>query len=177
MIMADVLKIFFLVLGAASTVIGYWLFFEACAGGMVTRCSRTYDTKPFKALFLGLLLGLPATFAGIAMLQNGGPVVKGVGAVVLMTLVFIGLLGSTGLARNVGNKLSINSAARSPWVGVLSGGIILCCVYLLPILGWFVMIPATLGSGIGAAFLSRKEKPQAPTAEMAIPGAVEGATA
>ena len=46
--------------------------------------------------------------------------------------------------------------ASQPWRRVLRGGTVLTLTFLLPFVGWFLILPWTLISGFGAAITSFK---------------------
>lgn len=150
MIMADVFKILFLILGTLIVLVSYWLLFEACAPRIVENCRQRYAQKPWRNLLLGLAVGLPATVLGLVMASGAGALFKFVGIAVLLALVFLGLLGSTGFVRHIGLRLTSPRDAEEPWRRVLRGGTILSLTFVLPFIGWFVVLPYTLITGLGA---------------------------
>lgn len=171
MIMADVLKILFIILGLMITTVGYWLFFEAMTPRLVERAQTLYAGRPFRVFFLGALCGVPATILCV-ILMNGGAVGRLLGISGIFALVLTGLLGSAGLARHVGTQLRSPSDASQPWKRVLRGGSVLTVTFVLPGLGWFVLMPYALLSGLGAAILAVRAYRTAPVLEgAAVPPA------
>jgi hypothetical protein len=62
-----------------------------------------------------------------------------------------------GLVTVVGERLTEPSGdvdSRQPWRATLRGGVALGLASLLPILGWFVILPAAVIIGCGANLLS-----------------------
>ena len=43
-----------------------------------------------------------------------------------------------------------------PWRRLLRGGMVLGLAFVMPFLGWFVLLPWSLASGLGALVLSRR---------------------
>ncbi|MCC6143719.1 MAG: hypothetical protein IT368_07920, partial [Candidatus Hydrogenedentes bacterium] len=78
------------------------------------------------------------------------------GAAFLFLFALAGLAGSTGLVRLIGLRLPSTHDTTAPWRRVLRGGTVLSLTFLLPGLGWFLVLPATLVSGIGALLLARE---------------------
>jgi hypothetical protein len=152
MIMADVFKILFLILGLIITSISYWLLFEGLCTKLVDKAQRRYTERPWRTLFTGLAIGLPATFVAVAAMDTG-PGGQFIGFVLASTLILAGLLGSTGLARHLGAQLHTEADANQPWRRVLRGGTVLAVACVLPVVGWFVVLPAILASGLGATVL------------------------
>ena len=151
MIMADVFQILFIILGLLVTIVCYWLFFEAFTPRMVSRARSEYERHPVKLLFRGLLWGAPTLIAGIALVSAQPPPAKIAGFAILLSLLLLGLLGSAGLSRHIGQRLASPIDTEQPWRRVLRGGTVLSITFVLPFLGWFMILPLTLVSGIGAA--------------------------
>ncbi|MBI2425394.1 MAG: hypothetical protein HYV27_21390 [Candidatus Hydrogenedentes bacterium] len=150
MIMADVLKFLFLILGALIITVSYWLLFEAIFPRWVRTACRIYQQRPIKTFLLGALTGGPAILITVALLNQGGPQGQFLGASAGIFLLLVSLVGSAGLARLVGEGLPSAIDAQQSWRPVMRGGAVLsiCCV--LPIAGWFAILPVILLSGFGA---------------------------
>lgn len=152
MIMADVFKIVFLVAGALVVFVSYWLAGVALFPDIVERSQRHYQDRPFRITFLGVGVTAPALFAGLALLQQAvNPLAKLAGAIVLAVPVLLGLLGSAGLATRIGLGLPARHDESHPWHRMMRGSVVLSLTFLLPVIGWFVVLPWTLVSGVGAA--------------------------
>lgn len=163
MIMADVLKIFLIVVGMLAVTIGYWLAAEALAPRLVGRAAVTLRRRPILAAALGLALAAPFLLAGAGLWSAGGGPAKAVGFVLLAVPIFVALLGSAGLARRIGEGLPAAADGAQPWRRVLRGGIVLALLFLLPFFGWFLVLPLTLVAGVGAAFRGWRELRRGPT--------------
>jgi hypothetical protein len=66
----------------------------------------------------------------------------------------LAFLGSAGLAARIGAGLRSHTDDTQPWRSVLRGSTILSLTFLTPILGWFVLLPWTLVSGLGVAVMT-----------------------
>lgn len=168
MIMADVFKILFLILGTLITVVAYWLLFEALFTRVVDRAARQYAERPFRVALVGLLVGAPLFVIGLALL-NSAAGLKLIGTILVSALLLTGLLGSAGLARRIGIQLASATDAQYPWRRVLRGGTVLSITFVLPVIGWFVVLPLTLASGVGAVILSRVGRTETTTVAPAMP--------
>jgi len=153
-IMADVFMYLFLILGALTIAVSYWLLAEALFSRIVRRARDLYATRPIRVVIVGAVTGVPATFVGIALASSGAG--ASIGIPLLSATVMAGLLGSAGLARLVGEGLPSERDAREPWRAVLRGGSALSIACVLPFAGWFVLLPVILGSGLGALILALK---------------------
>ena len=170
MIMADVFKILFIVLGILIATVAYWLLFEALFKRAVERASVVYEMYPYKVTLIGAVVGVPLFLASLALL-NSAAGLKLAGAVLMSALLLVGLVGSSGLARLVGVRLASATASAYPWRRVLRGGIVLSITFVLPVVGWFFVLPLTLASGVGAVIVSRWGHGAAATMPSAVPAA------
>ena len=175
MIMADVFKILFPVVGTLMSYVCFCLLFEGMVPAAVNRCRGVYETRPIRALFLGLAIAAPGMFLGIALLSAGLPLAKFLGFSTSVFLSTRGILGSAGLSAMIGTRLHTPNDARQPWRRVLRGGVVLAITFLFPLVGWFLVMPLTLVSGLGAAVMSmwqrRKSVPIPVDANVGVAGA------
>jgi hypothetical protein len=150
MIMADVLTWFFIITGLYLTLVCHWLAAASLFPRSVESCRARY-ARPVSATLLGLVLVAPLLALGAAGAKAPQPLVSGAAKALLFALALPALVGSAGLALRIGGGLSSPGDAAQPWRRVLRGGIVLAGTFLLPFVGWFLVIPLTLVSGFGAA--------------------------
>lgn len=164
MILADILQWFLLVLGAFLTLNAYWLGARALCPSTVGRARNQYERRPVRASLIGALITVPVVLASILLAsQVPHPVVQ-IGAVgLLLVLSLVGLVGSAGLAERIGQGLPSPHDASQPWRQVLRGGLVLGLAFLMPFLGWFLLLPWTLISGVGAWYLAGREPQRVPS--------------
>ena len=171
MIMADVWKIVFLILGTQAVMVSYWLLAAALFPDALRRSRAAYDQRTGRVTFAGLATAVPALLVGAGLLQGPHPLLKLIGGVMVSAPVALGLVGSAGLCDRIGAGLPGDADARLPWRRVLRGGIVLSFAFVLPVIGWFVLLPWTLVSGVGASLGSLRRRQAAATRE--TPAAVE----
>jgi hypothetical protein len=82
-----------------------------------------------------------------------GPAGKIAGAGVVCLYMLQAHTGVSGLATSIGQRLAAPLEDHRPWRSTLRGGVVLELAYLLPLLGWFVILPASIIIGSGAANL------------------------
>lgn len=156
MIMADVLKIFLLVLGALVVLVAYLLAAHALAPRRVVRASEALGS--WRRIVAALAVGLPsAGFAlaiALALQATGNLVGRGLGLALAIVPLALAITGVAGVALRIGRGLPSPIDRDAPWRAVLRGSIVLALCYLLPIVGWFVVFPATFAFGLGAAVLA-----------------------
>lgn len=150
MIMADVLKIFLLVVGTQIVVISYWLAAESLYPSLVAAARDRYRDQPVRITLLGAVTGAPLFLLGAGLFQDGSAAGKALGFTIASLTMLAALLGSAGLCRRIGAGLPSLTDAAQPWRRVLRGGVVLALMCLLPLLGWFLILPLALISGSGA---------------------------
>ncbi len=151
--MADVLKWALLIVGTQIVFVSYWLAAQALFPQAVERARGQY-ARPWKLTLLGLLMSTPIIAVGIFTFQRNNPIFKIIGGGLILLPVVIGLVGSTGLNLRIGTGLPSPLDEKQPWRRVLRGAIVLALMFLLPVIGWFVLLPWTLITGFAAAVLS-----------------------
>lgn len=173
MIMADVFKILFLILGMLICTVSYWLLFASLFPGAVGRMQQTVLTHPYRIFMTGAFAGVPLTLLGFAMATQGAGPVKLLGVFCLMSIVLAALFGSTGLVRQVG--VGLYSGPDRPGNGglALRGGAIVSIACVFPLVGWFLVIPVVLILGFGAALQLRWSPVTAPARTSATHGAAQ----
>lgn len=159
------------------TAIGFLLAFPAlwllCLGfwpELVARCEQRTTRMPVRSFLLGVLLTLVTVVVAGVVNQGGAP-----GAIAATTaiclLIFFAQIGVAGLVTALGKRLGCAIDVEQPWRATLRGGVALELTYLLPILGWFGIMPISWLIGAGAAMMSLLEKRRA-TAPAMLPAAV-----
>ena len=157
MLMADTMSIFFVILGMLLAFSGLWLLCR----GLWPDAVEAAAARCTKRIWPYFLAGIPLTIVMIVLarvLFVLGPVGKFAAVAVVCFYMVQAHTGVSGLATAIGRRLSSPLDAHSPWRATLRGGIALELTYLLPILGWFVVLPVSIIIGTGAinvALLSR----------------------
>ncbi|MDX2175925.1 MAG: hypothetical protein SF028_05585 [Candidatus Sumerlaeia bacterium] len=144
-----VLGILFLHLGFMLSIMAYWLAAEALAPAAVAFGRERLRARPVRTLLLGGAIGVPLLAGGFALTKAPIPGAAMIGGGVLLGLLLVALLGSAGLARLVGEGLPARDAAPG-WRSVLRGGGVVLLTFAMPLLGWFILLPLALASGVGA---------------------------
>jgi len=157
MIMADLLMWTFIILGFYAVMLAYWLVAFALAPKLVAGSRRRFEVSPIRNLLIGLLVGVPVVGLGMLLfsIPNTFPKILGFGFILLPLL--MGLFGSAGLCQKIGEGLNSPSDEGAPWKGVRRGGIVLGLTFIFPLLGWFMVLPLVLISGVGALVLSWRD--------------------
>jgi hypothetical protein len=151
MIVADILMWFLLVAGTYIVINAYWLTTQGLFPDFVYRCRERIRRAPLKSFFIGLAGTVPGLILGVSMLVRApNPALKFLGAAVLMLVILTGLMGSAGVAALVGTGLGGADDERTGWRRTWRGGLVLGLTFILPLIGWLLILPGTLIMGIGA---------------------------
>jgi hypothetical protein len=156
MLMADTMAIFFVILGLLLAFPGLWVLCRGLWPRTVAKAAAVCGNGLLKPFLAGLPLTAVMIFAAAA-LGNIGPAGKIAAAATICLYLVIANCGVAGLVTVVGERLagpSGNLDSQQPWRATLRGGVALGLASLLPILGWFVILPAAMIIGCGANLLS-----------------------
>jgi hypothetical protein len=154
MLMADTLNIFLIVLGFLVALPGLWLLCRGLWPNVVQE--TTEDCQ--RGLLFPFLVGLP--IAAVAVVTTiivskslGGA--SGLGSLfVVCIFVFFASVGIAGLTTSIGMKLPSPADAERPWKATIRGSVVIELAFLLPILGWFIILPSALIIGSGSTLRS-----------------------
>ena len=153
MTIADVLKGLLLILGAMLVFQAYWLAGTGLFPRLVGQARDRYK-KPISTTLIGLAVVVPTFFIGFVWLgKKDGDifnVFNGIGLVIGIVPLMLGLIGSAGLCQLIGLGLPAPGDQSQNWRRVWRGGWVLNFCYLLPVAGWFVILPWSIISGCGA---------------------------
>lgn len=137
-----------LIVGLWIGIAGFGMWTRAMLPGLVLRARERWHA-PWRNVLVGS--GVATLLLGIAtnLVQAGGPVAALGIALAALTL-GAALLGVVGLADRVGERLTSPHDATRPWLRTLRGLVILLGAWMLPVLGWFLLMPLCLAGGLGA---------------------------
>ena len=158
MLMADTMSIFFVILGMLLAFCGLWLLCR----GLWPEAVAAAAARCGKRLWSSFLAGLPVTIVMIVLTKTLFNMLSPVGKIAGVGVVCLYMLqahtGVSGLATSIGRRLLSPLDEQRPWRSTLRGGVVLELTYLLPFLGWFVILPASIIIGSGAANLGLLSK-------------------
>ena len=147
MLFADTMAIFFVILGLLLAFTSLWLLCRALWTEQVMRSSEMVGLKSF-------FIGIPITAIAVVIVIVVGklPASFGqIGGVLTFSALFLyAQIGVSGLATQIGNRLPSPADKDKAWRPTLRGSIILALSWLLPLVGWFLIIPVSVIHGAGA---------------------------
>jgi hypothetical protein len=149
MLMADTITWFLVIVGLLIVFPGLWLLCTGLWPDKVTNCTDLCKQGLLKSFFVGL--GITAVTAALVIgLSKAPPIgVPAAIGVVCLYLVYSNI-GVAGLATVIGSRLPSPGDIERPWKATIRGGIVLELSCLLPILGWFVIMPIATMIGCGS---------------------------
>lgn len=161
-----------ILVGLFLVFLSFWLASTALFPVFVDDCRRAY-ARPIRTTLLGLLVGGPVFAIGLTLVNAlPHPALKLVGGLVTTVPVVLGLAGSAGLASRIGHGLPSPTDDTQPWRRVLRGGSVLWLTFLLPLIGWILLWPLVVLSGVGAALRTwsgRRRAARSTAAAAAVP--------
>lgn len=101
------------------------------------------QTSLVKSVLMGLVPVLIVSLLLALMAKRLGPIP---GLLLSATILAWGFAGAAGIASLIGLRLWPNS---EPWRQTRNGGLALVCCSLLPLVGWFLLLPLIAVLGIG----------------------------
>lgn len=154
MLMADTMAIFFVILGLMLAFPALWLLCRGLWPNAVEGASDVCNKGLVKSFALGAPITAVVVFLAAVLANALGNFGKIAAALLLCLYVLHASNGVSGFATCIGRRLKSPMDDERPWRATLRGGIVLELSYLLPILGWFVILPASTIIGSGASALS-----------------------
>lgn len=149
MLFADTFKILLIALSVVIALPSVWIFASVVYPERVRQAADYADRGLWRWLAWGIVPFLLLLWLSAALLQGGGP------GQILSVAVFTALLlgsnvGVAGLALRLGRGMpGGDAAAEVPWRQVRRGGLVLVGMYLLPLIGWIVILFGSMVVGCG----------------------------
>ena len=153
MIMADVLTWFLLIVGIILVLNSYWLVAVSLWPRWVEACADRYR-QPGRVTLTGVIVAIPGVILVMLFRNIHHAAGNALSIIVIGVLLIVGMAGSAGMAQRIGQGLVSPKDESQPWRRVLRGGIVFAFTMLLPFVGWFVVLPWALVSGLGAVTLA-----------------------
>src|SRR5438067_2539108 len=150
MLMADTMAIFFVILGLMLAFPGLWLLCRGLWPRMVAEATARCQQGLLKLFLTGLPPTVLMIFVTVVLSKIFGPLGKIAAISIVCLYMVFAHIGVAGLATCIGQRLTSPADAEQSWRATLRGGIILELPYLLPILGWFGILPISIIIGCGA---------------------------
>lgn len=127
--------------------------------GMALLCSqraqdvqRVLETRAWRALLSGIVLAAFVGGGALALANGPNGALKLVGWALLASLLALGVLGGGGWVRLLANRVAQAEPNASHFSALMRGGALLIAAGLVPLVGWFLLVPLTILTSLGAAW-------------------------
>lgn len=147
---AHVWTAFLIHIGAILTAVAYFVVAGALLPNATERAAMRLSERPVATALLGVLISAPWVAVSLFLLGRGG-VAASLGALLGMLWLLLGLLGGGAVAYRVGQ-------VGHGWPRIARGGTIVALTWVLPLVGWFVVLPLTLSTGVACLLLSARRR-------------------
>lgn len=139
-------------------------------GRRAAAARETLERTPGRSLLLGAALALTAGAVALVLLNLPSGLLKLIGWALLLGLFFVSALGGSGLALLVGERVREKAPDLSAYGALTRGAMLVVVAGLVPLLGWFLLMPLTLLAtlGAGAQALLRRPRPAPVPAAMPL---------
>jgi hypothetical protein len=158
-----------LIAGFLAALIGFQLLVAAVFPRRADAALRTLRERPAVSGVVGAV-ALAVAVVGLAVLgQFGGPG-KSLAGLLAAGMAFPLAAGLATVSRFVGERMPSPADAGRPWRATLRGGVTCALAFVVPVVGWLLILPAAAVMGLGAVALSQ-------LAPAAAPGSAEAGAA
>jgi hypothetical protein len=131
----------------------------AWAGGVLSallfpdrteQASYDFEYRPWGTFFIGLGLMAIASFVGVVLF--GPAPTRAFGFIVFGAILGVAVFGTGGLFRLIARRVLKNGGAQSEYQAIAKAGLLVVTAELLPVFGWFLLLPYVLVASFGAGF-------------------------
>jgi hypothetical protein len=175
MLMADVMLWTLGIVGFLLAQQGLWLLCRALWPRRLAAATERCRTRPV----VSFLVGLPVVAAVITCIVVAGNALGAVGQAVafggFILFWIYANLGTAAFATYLGERLTSPADLARPWAATIRGGVAMELAWLVPIVGWIGLLPASIVMGTGAVTLALfNRKPAIREAEATVPPPLPG---
>jgi hypothetical protein len=150
MLVADVIMWFLVIVGVLVAFPAVWLLCRSLYPKQIESMADDLERGRLKRFFIGVPIAAACFFAVALFGGKKNPFCDMASIATIAFFLFYSNIGVAGLATMIGRKLPSPSDVERPWKGTIRGGAVLVLSYLLPLLGWFFILPISLITGAGA---------------------------
>lgn len=162
MTFGDVLAITLLIVVTVVTLWAGIVAFTVVFSRRAQVAANALTDAPGKQVGIGALVALVAGILSVTLMGRGGPVAA-LGFLILAAALAVAVVGSAGLALLIGARLRDQDARYSPLSSTTRGAALAVAAGLIPVIGWFFLMPAALFASLGAGFTALRTKKQVAT--------------
>lgn len=134
--------------GVLLALVGYATCGHALFPRLVEGGRDRLETRPIRTLMIGLAVSIPWVAIALALANTPNGALKFASALLGLAWLLLALVGVSSIALRVGAR---GEAGPVRWTQVARGAGFVGFTWMLPVLGWFVVLPLTLACGVGCA--------------------------
>lgn len=152
MTIGDVLAV---VAGIGSACVATWALLLGMAllfNRRANMAQQNLQSSPWRVLASGSVLALFGVGGAIVLLNQPNGILKLVGWALLLATLALAALGVGGLILLLAESVQRAQPGMSQFQALLRGAGLLVAAGLVPLLGWFLMVPVTIIISIGAGW-------------------------
>lgn len=144
----QVYAVLFVHLGVLAVVTSSFVVARMLLPNLLTRARVRLAQRLWLPVVIGVLVSIPWMVLSIGLIQAGqaAPPLGGIGAIIGLLWLSMGLIGGGALAEHIGRSAT---GADDPWRATVRGGAAVVLTWMLPVIGWFFLLPLTLAVGVG----------------------------
>lgn len=144
--------------GVLLVMVGYATCARAMFPCAVERGRQRIEQRPLRTFLLGIAVSVPWLALGIGLGSAPSGVLKFAGVLLGLAWLALALVGTASIAHLIGSR---GEPVSVRWTHPARGAALLTLTWMLPLLGWFIVMPLTLACGAGC-MLGRGRNPVAP---------------
>ena len=148
--MANVLGVVWTVVGWILTQVGAMLLIGLLFPNPVRRAERRILERPGRSFAAGLLFWVVSAFLTISLLQAKAAPAQILGWLCAGPMLACSIFGGAALARLAGSRIREEAPHAPRLLCVLGGALCVTLAGLLPVIGWFVILPLSGFTAVGA---------------------------
>ena len=149
----------FIHIGVILVATSYFTLGAALAPALTERARTVFARRPWLPTVIGLGISIPWVLLAIVLVSQTPAFAKFIGVAMGGLWVLVGLIGGAGIAQHIGRSGASESVS---WTQTFRGGLFITLTWVLPIVGWLIVLPMTLAAGIGCMVIgifTGREKP------------------
>jgi len=163
-----------LIAGFLAALIGFQLLMGALVPRWTDEAVRSLRERAGLSALLGLggLAGVVVAVVVLAQFGGPGKFLAGLAAIAAW---FPAVAGLGAVSRFVGERMPSSAAAGGPWRATLRGGVTVALAAVVPVVGWFLVLPLATAMGLGAFAAAALASSRKPVASPVVPNDGAGA--
>ena len=170
MTFGDVLAITLLIVVTVVTLWAGIVAFTVIFSRRAQVAANALTDAPGKQVGLGIGIFALSALVSVALMSKGGPI-SIIGFAIAASVLAVAVLGSAGLALVVAERIRGLEPTQSRLTATFQGAALAVAAGLIPVIGWFFLLPAAVFASLGAGISAMTAKPK--PERQAVPLAAE----